>query len=136
MSLSRKFRLRKERNIVGFAKETQHGLFIKGKGLLWFMSRVNYDKVDEYIGIKDKLNRDIYEMDIVSYKINKGLPEGQGVILWESELREFVLLDINHKIVIPIFLEGFNLFHHQPLEVTSHLFNHPNLSKALKLGLD
>lgn len=136
MSGSKKYRLRKGNKIVGYAQETKHGLFIKGKGLLWFMTKVNYDNIDECVGIKDKLNREVYELDMVRYKLNKGYPESEGVILWEQERKEFILFDIKNYTVIPIFIQGINIFSNDPLEVTSHLFNHPKLIKILKLSLD
>ena len=137
MIKEKKYRLRKGKSIVGYASETRHGLFFKGKELLWFMSKTpKYDNVDEYVGIKDKLKRRVYEFDLVRYKLNKGAEENEAIVLWEKKLKSFVLLDINNYYVTPIFIDEFNIFQHEPVEVTSHLFNHPELMKALKLYLD
>ena len=94
------------------------------------------DNVDEYVGVKDVLKRDIYELDIVKYRIDSFIEEREGIVLWETLSQNFVLLDISTKHCTPIFIEDLCIFYHSKMEVVSHLFNHPKLIHKLGLKLE
>lgn len=134
MNAHKKYRLRKKNRIVGYAQETKNGINFKGKEILWYMrNKIYYDQVDEYIGVKDVLNREIYELDIVKYHLKKKAKEREGVVLWETRSNSFVVLDIQSRHYTPIFIEKLFLFRNDSLEVVSHLFNHPKLITDLGL---
>lgn len=132
---NRKFRLRLDSRVVGYAEETPKGMLFKGKDALWWMQgKPNYNQVDEAIDIKDNLHRDIYELDIVAYRINDNKPYRKGVVLWEQKQKKFGLYDIESKHFTHFFIEDLCLFKSDAVEIISHLFNHPKLEQELGLS--
>lgn len=127
-----KYRLRWDRKIVGYAEQTPQGILFKGKEWLWFLrGKPRYNQIDECIGCKDKLNRDIYESDIVLYSINDKLNSQKGVILWETQSEQFVLYNVENNEVMPLFVNEVFLFENDKVEIVSHLFNQPDLEKKI-----
>ena len=98
----KKYRLRDNKTIVGYAEETAEGMLFTGKyPLFWLKSNQKFTHVDQAIGIVDKLHRMIYEYDVLSYKINDSQMRREGIVLWSEEKEAFgifvVIADLSMK---------------------------------------
>ncbi len=125
-----KFRLRLNTRIIGYAEETADGLLFKGReGLWWMRGKPNYDKVDYFIGLQDKFHRDIYENDLVSYRLNSENQMRKGLIMRNKRDGSFGITDLESKHFTQIFVDEICLFQSEKMEVYSHLFNHPELEE-------
>lgn len=132
--LHKKYRLRWNKEIVGYAEETPEGILYKGKEWLWFMrGKPRYNQIDEAIGIQDSWHRDIYELDIVLFSLNNKWERNHAVVLWQEQFEQFVLYDYENNKVYPIFVENMSLFENDKLEIVSHLFTQPDLEKRIRL---
>lgn len=102
------------------------------RGGWWRGQKIEYDEIDEWIGLKDKNGRHIYEWDILRYKID---PDDKaykrGVILWRAKDKAFGILDLEIKTFIPIEVEGLKMFNEHQLQVYTYLFLNPKLKKQL-----
>lgn len=127
-----KYRLRLNKRIIGYAEATKDGLLFKGREPLWWMrGKPNYDQIDRGVGIEDKFHRDIFEKDLVNYRLNADEQMRKGVIFMNEKLREFGILDLESKHFTRIFINGICLFESEKMEIYSHLFNHPKLETIL-----
>ncbi|MFA5620910.1 MAG: hypothetical protein WDA08_11450 [Weeksellaceae bacterium] len=127
-----KYRLRLNKRIIGYVEETPDGLLFKGReGLWWMRGKPNYNQIDHFVGFQDKFHRDIYENDLVNYRINNEIQMRKGVVLMNEKLNSLGILDINSKHFTNLFINGICLFQTEKLEIYSHLFNHPELEKRL-----
>lgn len=88
-------------------------------------------KVDKFTGIQDKFHRDLYENDLVNYKISHKEQIRKGVII-EYRNEMFVIQDIDTGHLTQLFINGLCLFEAEKVEIYSHLFNHPELEKMLQ----
>ena len=130
MNLNNKYRLRLNSRIIGYAEETEDGLLFKGREPLWWMrGKPNYDQIDQFVGFQDKFHRDIYENDLVNYRLNAASQMRKGVIQINKATQNFGILDLESQHFTHLFLEEICLFHSEKMEVYSHLFNHPELEK-------
>jgi|SRR5690606_18418370 len=128
-----KYRLRLNARIIGYAEETEDGLLFKGHEPLWWMrGKPNYDRIDKFVGIQDKFHRDIYENDMVNYRINAHEQMRKGVILTNEVTNSFEIFDLESQHFTQLFVSGFCLFQSEKMEIYSHLFNHPELEKLLE----
>lgn len=119
--------------IIGYAKQTAEGLLLKGNVFSqWSKSSPEYNKVDKFTGIQDKFHRDLYENDLVNYRINHKEQMRKGVVLEEKNSEDFVILDLNSKHVTRLFVKDLCLFEAEKVEIYSHLFNHPELEYLIK----
>ena len=131
---TQKYRLRLNSRIIGYAEETQDGLLFKGREPLWWMrGKSNYDQIDQFVGIQDKFHRDIYEMDLVNYRINAQDQMRKGVILSNEATDQFGILDLESQHFTDLFVSGICLFQSEKMEIYSHLFNHPELEALLDI---
>lgn len=129
-----KYRLRDDKTIVGYAEETSEGMLFTGKfPLFWLNSDRKFTHVDEAIGILDKLNRMIYEYDILSYKINDTQMRREGIVLWSEEKEAFGIYDIESKHFSYFFVDDLFLFEKDKVEIISHAFNRPNIMQKFNL---
>ncbi|MXV38795.1 hypothetical protein GO491_08955 [Flavobacteriaceae bacterium Ap0902] len=129
-----KYRLRDEYTIVGYAEQTSQGMVFTGKyPKFWLKTQQKFTYIDEAIGILDRLNRMIYEYDIVSYKINHREMRREGIVLWSEEKEAFGIYDINSKHFTFFFIDDLFLFEKDKLEIVSHVFNRPELMERFKL---
>lgn len=127
-----KYRLRLNRRIIGYAEETEDGLLFRGReGLWWMRGKPNYDKVDLYVGFQDKFHRDVYENDLVNYRLNAEAQMRKGVISKNPESGIFGILDLKSKHFTQLFVNGLCLFQSEKMEIYSHLFNHPELEDII-----
>jgi len=127
-----KYRLRLNRRIIGYAEETKDGLLFRGReGLWWMRGKPNYDKVDLYVGFQDKFHRDVYENDLVNYRLNAEAQMRKGVISKNPENGVFGVLDLESKHFTRLFVNGLCLFQSEKMEIYSHLFNHPELEDII-----
>lgn len=127
-----KYRLRLNRRIIGYAEETEDGLLFRGReGLWWMRGKPNYDKVDLYVGFQDKFHRDVYENDLVNYRLNAEAQMRKGVISKNSYTGIFGVLDLESKHFTQLFVNGLCLFQSEKMEIYSHLFNHPELEDII-----
>ncbi len=128
----KKYRLRWNKEIVGFAQETAEGVLYKGKEWLWFMrGKPRYNQIDEGVGIQDRMHRDIYELDIVQYALGSIHSRGLAVVLWHEYSEEFILYDFEKKEQIPLFVKDLFLFENEKLEIISHLFNQTEIERKI-----
>lgn len=129
-----KYRLRLNKRIIGYAEETADGLLFKGREPLWWMrGKPNYNQIDKFVGIQDKFHRDIYENDLVNYRLNAEAQMRKGVILKNESTESFGILDLDSKHFTRLFLEEICLFKSEKMEIYSHLFNHPELEEFLEI---
>lgn len=123
-----KYRLRLNTRIIGYAEETPEGLLFKGREPLWWMrGKPNYNAIDKFVGIQDKFHRDIYENDLVNYRINSEFQMRKGIIMYHENGKNCGILDLESKHFTQIFLGELCLFRSEKMEVYSHLFNHPEI---------
>jgi hypothetical protein len=131
---SRKYRLRDHRTIVGYAEETSEGLLFTGKyPWFWLKSDQRYTHIDFAIGILDKMNRMIYEYDILSYKISDINMRREGVVLWSEEKEAFGIFDVESKHFTFFFVGDLYLFQRDKVEIVSHVFNRPSIEIKFNL---
>jgi len=127
-----KYRLRLNRRIIGYAEETEDGLLFRGReGLWWMRGKPNYDKIDLYVGFQDKFHRDVYENDLVNYRLNAEAQMRKGVISKNPYTGIFGVLDLESKHFTQLFVNGLCLFQSEKMEIYSHLFNHPELEDII-----
>ena len=127
-----KYRLRLNSRIIGYTEETDDGLLFKGREPLWWMcGKPNYNQIDKFVGICDKFHRDIYENDLVNYRLNADSQMRKGVILTNEATGGFGILDLESKHLTQLFLDEICLFKSEKMEIYSHLFNHPELEALL-----
>lgn len=123
-----KYRLRLNSRIIGYAEETDDGLLFKGREPLWWMrGKPNYSQIDKFVGIQDKFHRDIYENDLVNYRLNAVSQMRKGIILLAEKEKSFGILDLESRHFTHLFLGEICLFNSEKMEIYSHLFNHPEL---------
>lgn len=128
-----KYRLRLNKRIIGYAQETSDGLLFKGReGLWWMRGRPNYNFIDRFVGFQDKYHRDIYERDMVNYRLNAEEPMRKGVILYDPRHLWFGILDLESRHFTRLFVDGLCLFTTEKMEIYSHLFNHPELEDFIQ----
>lgn len=132
-TIPQKYRLRLNSRIIGYAEETQDGLLFKGREPLWWMrGKPNYNQIDKSTGIQDKFHRDIYENDLVNYRLNAESQMRKGAILWDENAKSFGIFDLESKHLTQLFVGEICLFISEKMEVYSHLFNHPELEALLE----
>ena len=85
------------------------------------------------MGILDKMNRMIYEYDIVSYKINDMRMRREGVVLWSEEKEAFGIFDVQSQHFTFFFIDDLYLFQNDKLEIVSHVFNRPTIETKFNL---
>lgn len=130
MKYPNKYRLRLNSRIIGYAEETEDGLLFKGREPLWWMrGKPNYNEIDKFVKIQDKFHRDIYEKDLVNYRLNATSQMRKGIILFDENEKSFGILDLESKHFTHLFFGEICLFHSEKMEIYSHLFNHPELEE-------
>ncbi|MFV0530135.1 MAG: YopX family protein [Flavobacteriales bacterium] len=128
----KKYRLRLNTEIIGFADKTPHGFKFRGKPLWWKQGKPTYSEIDEFTTFKDINQQEIYELDIVTYTLDE--QKRHGVILWEDKSKVFGIYDIENRMFIPLTIEELYLFQNDSVRVVSYLFKHPEIKK--KIGLN
>ncbi len=127
-----KYRLRLNARIIGYAEETSDGLLFKGREPLWWMrGKPNYNHIDKFVGFQDKFHRDIYENDLVNFRLNAESQMRKGVILWKE--KTFGIIDLESKHFTQLFMDEICLFLSEKMEIYSHLFNFPELEEEMKM---
>lgn len=127
-----KYRLRLNSRIIGYAEETEEGLLFKGREPLWWMrGKPNYNQIDRFVGFQDKFHRDIYEYDLVNYRLNVEQGYSKGVVLSDGEENRFGILDLERKHFTLLYFDSICLFQTEKMEIYSHLFNHPDLEELI-----
>lgn len=128
-----KYRLRINSTIVGYVEEVEDGLLFQGnsKEQCW-RNLKTYNKVDRFVGIQDKFHRDIYENDLVNYRLNDSKQMRKGVILQNRKNDLLGILDLESKHFTDLFVEDLCLFNAEKMEIYSHLFSFPELEKKVK----
>lgn len=130
-----KYRLRLNARIIGYAEETVDGLLFKGREPLWWMrGKPNYNQIDKFAGVQDKFHRNIYENDLVNYRLNATSQMRKGIIVFNEKDNSFGIFDLQSKHFTNLFLGEIFLFHSEKMEIYSHLFNHPELESELDLS--
>lgn len=128
-----KYRLRLNKRIIGYAESTKDGLLFNGPESFWRMrGKPNYDSIDKFVGIKDKFHRDIYELDLVNYRVNHEFQMRKAVVIYSKSAESFGLLDLDSFHFTHLFIHDICLFQSEKMEIYSHLFNHPDLEKLLQ----
>lgn len=130
----KKYRLRDHKVIVGYAEETSNGVLFTGKHhWFWMKSNQRFTHVDLSTGVLDRLNRMIYEYDVLSYKINDVKMRREGVVLWSEEKEAFGVFDIESQHFTFFFIDDIFLFQKDKVEIVSHVFNRPVLEHKFNL---
>lgn len=128
----RRFRLRQDTKIVGFMRKLSARMVLYSRdGFWWRGHSIDYDELDEYVGLRDRNNRYIYEWDILHFKIDPDGDYTTGVVLWEGRQKIFGIKAIEEGSFIPLHLEGLVMFQSSQLEVFSYLFLNPELKAKL-----
>ncbi|MFA7447719.1 MAG: hypothetical protein WCY77_04720 [Weeksellaceae bacterium] len=132
MNTNSKYRLRLNIRIIGYAESTEDGLLFKGHEPLWWMrGKPNYNHIDSFTGVQDKFHRDIYENDLVNYRLNADSPMRKGVILINKN-SSFGIFDLESEHFTQLFMQELCLFQSEKMEIYSHLFNHPELEEWIQ----
>lgn len=131
----KRFRLRQNNEIVGFMRQIDgRSKFYSKDGFWWNGRAPKYNRVDEWIGLRDKNNTPIYEWDILYFKIDPDGPDHTGVILWEAVNQRFVIRKVDDELYFPFETNGLNLFNTKQLRVYSYLFLNPKLQEYLGIS--
>jgi hypothetical protein len=137
MHTETRYRLRRNNQIVGYMRKiNEKSSFYSPDAFWWSGRKINYDEIDEWIGLFDKNRKAIYEWDIIRFKIDPDGDYCSGVILWDSGSNQFVIRMVDEEVCFPLQIDDLTLFNPQQLEVFSHLFINPDLKYALGLGED
>ena len=132
MKTNTKYRLRLNIRIIGYAESTEDGLLFNGHEPLWWMQgKPNYNQIDSFTGIQDKFHRDIYENDLVNYRLNADSPMRKGVIRINKNA-SFGIFDLESEHFTQLFMQELCLFQSEKMEIYSHLFNHPELEERIQ----
>lgn len=127
-----RFRLRTGEKVVGYMRKVADSMVMYSTDSFWWTgSKLLYDEVDEWTGLKDMNGRHIYEWDILYYKLD---PDGEyleGVVLWEVNDEDFGIRNIHDGSFIPLYVNGVEMFNQRQLRVFSYLFINPELKERL-----
>ena len=131
----KRYRLRIDNKTVGYAKEVYGGTrFFSKDGSWWSGREIRYNKIDEWVGLKDLNNKYIFEWDIVRFKVDPDESEfRRGAVLWEKHKRLFGIRQLDESLFIPLKIEGMDLFTTGQLNVISNLFINPDIARELGL---
>lgn len=128
----KRFRLRQGNHIVGYMRKVSNSFVLYSRdGFWWRGVPIEYDALDEYVGLRDKNDRYCYEWDILHYKMDPDAEYRKGVLLWEGREENFGIKDIDQGTFIPLFLAGAILFNPRQIEVFSYLFLNEDLKEKL-----
>lgn len=83
--------------------------------------KFNLAEVNQYIGLKDKNNKEIYEGDIVT------LHNGKYKVIFNTEEARFVLRDDEFEMNIP-----FTNNNNKRMEVIGNIYENPELIKEVR----
>lgn len=128
-----RYRLRDGTKIVGYMRE------MGGGGSQWFSkdqfwwngAMIAHEHVDECIGLKDRNNRFLFELDIVEYAMGDRR-DRLGALLWSHKQDCWLIKDLDdHELLVPLDVEGLSLFDSQDLKFHAFLFTHPDLMVEL-----
>lgn len=129
---NKKYRLRANNLIVGYAESTSQGFDYLNSALeKQVLGRNSFKQIDRFTGIKDKFHRDIYENDLVAYKISHEMPLTKGVVIYDEISENFGVMDLETKHITALFVGELCLFHKDKMEIYSHIFNHQELQQKL-----
>lgn len=133
MNQKSKYRLRINSTIIGYAEEMEEGILLKGNSIeqTWYNLK-EYNKIDRFVGIQDKFHRDIYENDLVNYRLNASSQMRKGVIQSSETMESFGIMDLESRHFTHLFINEICLFQSEKMEIYSHLFNHPELESEFK----
>lgn len=128
-----RFRIRSGDKVVGYMRKPSPdaSIFYSRDSFWWSGRKIEYDEIDEWVGLKDKNGRLIYEWDILYYKLDPDAPNSRGVILWEANKEIFGIRDIEQNVFIPLQVSGVDMFNPREMQVFSYLFLNPELKKEL-----
>jgi hypothetical protein len=130
-----RYRLRNGREVVGYMRKVANSMVMYSRDSFWWTgNKLQYKEVDEWIGLRDKNGRAIYEWDILYYKIDPDGEDQTGVVLWQSRDEVFGICDIHSEVFIPLTVNDIGMFNPRQLKVFSYLFINPELQK--KLGVE
>ncbi|WP_413532119.1 hypothetical protein [Empedobacter brevis] len=117
------YRLRNKSKVEGFAKEENGETFFKGYNeFSWLKTPLQFDTIDIGIPVFDKRNRRLFTNDIVLYKISTKPFLRTGIVIYESNRKEFGIIDQHTFHFTPFFIDNLSLFKKDKLEIISHLF--------------
>jgi len=127
----KRFRLRLGNQVVGYMRKVSDLMVMYSADSFWWTGRkIAYDELDEYVGVRDKNNRHIYEWDLVHFKLDPDEDYRLGAVLWEVHSETFGIKAVEEGMFIPLSVNGVQMFNSRQLEVYSYLFiNRELLSK-------
>lgn len=119
------FRLRTDDQILGYMKVCSNGRIDYSKDFFWWTGTpITFDAKDQHCGLKDKTNRPLFELDVVTIKPTPPAKlKPMGIIQYHSEHQYFVILDLDTPKEYPLFANGQPLFHSSELTFVGVSFN-------------
>ncbi len=131
MNLVKYYRLRNKNKVEGFAKEVSGRTYFKAYNEFnWHQNPLNFDTIDIGVDVYDKRNRRLYTNDIVLYRVSTKPFVRKGFVVFESNSKQFGLIDQETYHFTPFFIDELALFEKDRLEIVSHLFTHSNKTKS------
>ena len=128
----KRYRLRQGKKIVGYLRKVSDLMVMYSADCFWWTGRpIAYKELDEWIGLRDKNNRYIYEWDLVHFKLDPDGAYRLGAVLWEVNSEQFGIKGIEDEVFIPLEVKGVQMFNPRQLEVYSYLFINPHLKEKL-----
>lgn len=125
-----RYRLRFGDRVVGYLRRIEGTDFYSPDGFWWTGKPFDYAHVDEFVGLRDRQRRHLYEWDIVSFHPAPDAPEELGVFLWNKSQKRWVLRSITTEIDYHLDFEGISLIQSADLKLHSHVFLNPELQEA------
>lgn len=131
----KRYRLRIGKKIVGYVREVFGGVRLFSKdGSWWSGKEIRFNNIDEWVGLKDRNNKYIFEWDIVRFKIDPDEEEyRRGAVLWQKNKKRFGIRQLDDELFIPLQIEEMKLFKSGQIKVISNLFINPDIAEELGL---
>lgn len=128
----KRFRLRQGEKITGYMRKVSDVMVMYSADGFWWTGRpIAYDELDEWVGLRDKNNRHIYEWDLLHFKLDPDDAYSLGALLWEANSQQFGIKGIKEEVFVPLEVNGVPMFNPRQLEVYSYLFINPQLKEKL-----
>jgi hypothetical protein len=116
------FRLRISASILGYMKVFSNGITEYSKDQFWwFVTPIEYRVKDQFSGLKDKTNRSLFELDVVTIKLPKK-PRTMGIVHFDSIAQAFMVIDLETHKEHPAFVNNHPTFHRSHLTFTGFSF--------------
>jgi len=121
------FRLRKGSCILGYQRYIKPGLAYFSKDQLWWQSqKINFQKKDAYLDLKDKNRRYLFEQDMVSLEKSSSKASDLWVLVFHAKFARYTAIHCQHYEEIDL-----NNIQTHGVFLQSYLFINPDIQQAL-----